>query len=132
MTWRSLVSTASISAVGDSFGPGGIFRGLHSIQTLRGIAADMQHLCPDALFIQYANPMAINCWVMSRLSVANVGLCHFVQGSSRMLAEEMGLPYEECSFTSDSLNHQAWFIDFRHRGKHLMPSAVACYVRPPR
>ena len=107
--------------VGDSFGPGGIFRGLRSIEALRVIAEDMQRLCPDALFIQYANPMAINCWAMSRLGIANVGLCHSVQGTSRMLAEELDLPYEECSFTCAGLNHQAWFIDFRHLGRDVMP-----------
>ena len=107
--------------VGDSFGPGGIFRGLGSIAALRVIAADIHRLCPDALFIQYANPMAINCWAMSRLGISNVGLCHSVQGTSRMLAEEMDLRYEECSFTCAGLNHQAWFIDFRHRGKDVMP-----------
>ena len=107
--------------VGDSFGPGGIFRGLRSIKALREIALDIRQLCPDTLFIQYANPMAINCWAMSRFGIANIGLCHSVQGTSKMLAGEMGLAYEDCSFISASLNHQAWFVDFRYRGTDVMP-----------
>ncbi len=107
--------------VGDTFGPGGIFRGLRSIRALKPIAADMRDLCPDALFIQYANPMAINSWAMSLLGIVNIGLCHSVQGTSMMLAREMGLPYEKCSFLSAGINHQAWFIDFRCDGVDVMP-----------
>lgn len=107
--------------VGDTFGPGGIFRGLRSLEALKVLAEDIKRMCPEALFIQYANPMAINSTGMSRLGVINIGLCHSVQGTSRMLASEMGLPYEDCSFTTAGLNHQAWFIDFRYKGKNIMP-----------
>jgi len=107
--------------VGDSFGPGGVFRGLRSMEALKTLAGDIQRLCPDALFIQYANPMAINSTCMSRLGVENIGLCHSVQSSSAMLAREMGLEYDECSFISAGLNHQAWFVDFRHKGNDVMP-----------
>ena len=106
--------------VGDTMGPGGIFRGLRSIRALGEIAADMHRLCPDALFLQYANPMAINSWAMTRLGIENIGLCHSVQGTSAMLAREMGLPYEQCSFISAGINHQAWFVDFRCNGIDVM------------
>jgi len=107
--------------VGDTFGPGGIFRGLRSIPALAEIADDMHQLCPEALFLQYANPMAINSWAMSRFGVPNIGLCHSVQGTSMMLAREMNLPYESCSFVSAGLNHQAWFLEFRCDGVDVMP-----------
>lgn len=107
--------------VGDTFGPGGIFRGLRSIEAMKVIAEDIHRLCPDALWIQYANPMAINSTAMTRLGVNNIGLCHSIQGDSRMLAREMGLPYEDCSFVSAGLNHQAWFLEFRYKGIDVMP-----------
>ncbi len=107
--------------VGDTFGPGGIFRGLRSLEALKVLAADINKHCPQAVFIQYANPMAINSTGMSRLGVTNIGLCHSVQGTSQMLAREMGLDYEDCSFVTAGLNHQAWFIDFRHKGRDVMP-----------
>jgi alpha-galactosidase len=107
--------------VGDTFGPGGVFRGLRSIHAIQAIAADMHRLCPEALFIQYANPMAINSWATSRLGINNIGLCHSVQGTSRMLAREMHLPYEKCSFISAGVNHQAWFLDFRCDGVDVTP-----------
>ena len=107
--------------VGDTLGAGGIFRGLRSIRALGAIAADMRRLCPDALFCQYANPMAINSWAMSCLGIDNIGLCHSVQGTSMMLAREMNLPYDQCSFVSAGINHQAWFIEFRCGGVDVMP-----------
>ena len=107
--------------VGDTFGPGGIFRGLRSIAAMQEIAADMHRLCPNALFLQYANPMAINSWGMSRLGIANIGFCHSVQGTSRMLAREMGIPFDKCSFIVAGLNHQAWFTDYRCEGIDVMP-----------
>ena len=107
--------------VGDTLGPGGIFRGMRSIRALKLIAADMRRLCPDALFIQYANPMAINSWALTCLGIQNIGLCHSVQGTSMMLANEMGLSYDRCSFVSAGINHQAWFIQFACGGVDVMP-----------
>jgi len=107
--------------VGDTLGPGGIFRGLRSAAVLIDMARDMHELCPDAILIQYANPMAINCWVTLECGINTIGFCHSVQGTSRMLAEEAGLPYDECSFVSAGINHQAWFIKFHHKGKDVLP-----------
>ena len=78
-------------AVGDTLGPGGIFRGLRSMHALAPIAADMREVCPDALLLQYANPMAINCWFTSGEGVSTVGLCHSVQHTSELLADILGV-----------------------------------------
>lgn len=107
--------------VGDTFGPGGIFRGLRSLEALKVLAEDIRRLCPEAVLIQYANPMAINSTGTTRLGVKNIGLCHSVQGTSHMLAREMELPYEDCSFIVAGLNHQAWFVDYRYKGKDVLP-----------
>ena len=61
--------------VGDTFGPGGIFRGLRTVEALRVVAESMRQVCPDALLLNYANPMAVNCWATDRLGVRIVGLC---------------------------------------------------------
>jgi alpha-galactosidase len=107
--------------VGDTLGPGGIFRGLRSIPVLMEIARDMQDLCPDALLIQYANPMAMNCWAMNSTGIANVGLCHSVQNTSHLLARRLGIPYGEIDFRVAGINHQAWFLEFRRRDEDLYP-----------
>lgn len=107
--------------VGDTIGPGGVFRGLRSIGALREIAADMRRLCPDALLIQYANPMSINCWATTELGIKTVGLCHSVQHTSKMLAKEIGVPYEDVIFDSAGVNHTAWFTTFRTTEEDLLP-----------
>jgi alpha-galactosidase len=108
--------------VGDTLGPGGVFRGLRTIAVLKDICRDIQDVAPDALIIQYANPMSINCWATNLLGVKTVGLCHSVQGTSRMLIERAGYPYEEVSFKCGGVNHQAWFTAFTHRGRDIYPA----------
>jgi alpha-galactosidase len=107
--------------VGDTLGPGGVMRGLRTIPVLLEIAHDMQELCPDALLIQYANPMAMNCWAMNTTGIKNVGLCHSVQGTSHMLAGQLGVPYEEVRYRVAGINHQAWFLEFKRGNEDLYP-----------
>lgn len=101
--------------VGDTLGPGGVFRGLRTIPVLTSIAKDMEELCPRALFINYSNPMNINMWAVSRSSpgILNVGLCHSVQGTAERLARFMEVPFEELSFWCAGINHQAWYLELR-------------------
>jgi alpha-galactosidase len=100
--------------VGDTLGPGGVFRGLRTIPALTAIARDMEALCPHALFINYSNPMNINMWAVSRASrIQNVGLCHSVQGTAERLARFMDVPFEELSFWCAGINHQAWYLELR-------------------
>jgi alpha-galactosidase len=107
--------------VGDTLGPGGIFRGLRTVPALRGVAEAMLEICPDALLLNYANPMAINCWATDLLDVRIVGLCHSVQGTSEQLARELGIPYDEVTFECAGVNHTAWFTTFRRGGEDLIP-----------
>jgi alpha-galactosidase len=107
--------------VGDTLGPGGVFRGLRTVPALREVAETMLEICPDALLLNYANPMSINCWATDRLGVKIVGLCHSVQGTSEQLARELGLPYEEVTFDCAGVNHTAWFTTFRRGDEDLIP-----------
>ena len=107
--------------VGDTLGPGGVFRGLRSMAALDLIAKDMREVCPNALLIQYANPMSMNCWFTSDAGVKTVGLCHSVQGTSAMLAATiMGWEPGTWSFKCAGINHQAWFIEFTHNGRDAL------------
>src|SRR5579871_3794663 len=108
--------------VGDTLGPGGIFRGLRTIPVLLDLCREIEELCPpDALLLNYSNPMAINCWAIATMGRPHVGLCHSVQGTSRMLAEWIDAPYEEVTYRVAGINHQAWFLEFRHRGADAYP-----------
>ncbi|MCD6083558.1 alpha-glucosidase/alpha-galactosidase [Candidatus Aerophobetes bacterium] len=108
--------------VGDTIGPGGVFRGLRVVPVLLEICRDMEELCPDALLINYSNPMAINCWAMNKASrIKNVGLCHSVQGTAKQLARYIDAPYEEISYWVAGINHMAWFLEFKWKGKDAYP-----------
>jgi alpha-galactosidase len=108
-------------AVGDTLGPGGVFRFLRSAPAYKAIAEDMKELCPDALLINYANPMAMACWYLSSFGIKTVGLCHSVQGTTRMLARNLNVPYEEIRFKSAGINHQAWILEFKRGHEDLYP-----------
>jgi alpha-galactosidase len=107
--------------VGDTLGPGGVFRFLRSVVAYREIAADLAELAPGAQVINYANPMAMATWYLNAIGARTVGLCHSVQGTSRMLARELEVPYEEVRFRAGGVNHQSWFTEFRRGDEDLYP-----------
>lgn len=108
--------------VGDTLGPGGVFRGLRTIPVLLDLCNDLDELAPDAFILNYVNPMAINCWAIADgAGRPHVGLCHSVQGTSAMLARWINVPYEEVSYLCAGINHQAWFLEFRRGVQDLYP-----------
>jgi alpha-galactosidase len=108
--------------VGDTRGVSGIFRALRTIPALVSIAKDMQRLCPNATMLNYTNPMAMLCRaIMRETDIAVTGLCHSVQGTSEMLAEWIGAPYEEIEFTCAGINHMAWYLTFKWNGEDAYP-----------
>jgi len=111
-----------VQAVGDTIGPGGVFYGLRHVPVLLGVCKDMEELCPDALLINYTNPMSILCWSMNDYtSIRNVGLCHSVQGTASELARYIGAPKDEVSYWVAGINHMAWFLEFKWRGEDAYP-----------
>ncbi|HEX9371501.1 MAG TPA: alpha-glucosidase/alpha-galactosidase, partial [Roseiflexaceae bacterium] len=89
---------------------------------LVGVARDMEELCPDVTFLQYVNPMAMNCWAISRASrIKTIGLCHSVQGTAGELARDIGVPIEEINYISAGINHVAFYLKFARDGQDLYP-----------
>ena len=108
--------------IADTLGIGGIMRGLRTIPVFLDICREMEELCPDAMFLQYVNPMAMNTWAISRASkIKTVGLCHSVQGTAEGLAEDIGVPYEEINYICAGINHMAFYLRFERDGKDLYP-----------
>jgi alpha-galactosidase len=117
--------------VGDTLGPGGVFRALRTIPVLIDLCDDMDELAPDALLINYVNPMAANCWAVDvATGRPHVGLCHSVQGSSEMLARWIDVPYEEVVFLCAGINHQSFFLEFRRGTEDLYPLIWEAIERP--
>lgn len=114
--------------VGDTRGPSGVFRALRTIPVMVGIVQDMEKYCPDAILLNYTNPMAMLCRAMQRKSFIRLtGLCHSVQGTAMMLAHWIGAPFEEITYTCAGINHQAWYLryDWNHQDAYpLLREAV--------
>ena len=99
--------------IADTLGVGGIMRGLRTIPVLLDICADMEALCPDALLLNYVNPMAVLCWAVERATtIKSVGLCHSVQGTAEQLARDLRVPLAEINYLCAGINHMAFYLRF--------------------
>jgi len=117
--------------IGDSLGPGGVFRGLRTIPVLIDIARDMKQLAkPGAIMLQYANPMAGNCLALGKTSdIAFVGLCHGVQTTLDLIARYCQVPKNEISYICGGINHMDWFLKLEHNGRDLYPKLREVFER---
>jgi alpha-galactosidase len=117
--------------VGDTLGPGGVFRALRTIPVLLDICRDMDARAPDALLLNYVNPMSANCWAVARAAGRpHVGLCHSVQGTSELLARWVGVSHHEVVYRCAGINHQAFFLEFRRRDRDLYPLIWQAIEKP--
>jgi alpha-galactosidase len=108
--------------IADTLGIGGIMRGLRTIPVMIEMCRDMERFCPDVTFLQYVNPMAMNCWAVSRAtSIKTIGLCHSVQGTAEQLAHDIGIPIEEINYLCAGINHMAFYLKFEREGVDLYP-----------
>lgn len=108
--------------IGDTLGIGGIFRALRTIPVLFDFARDMEEVCPDALFLNYTNPMAILTGAMLRhTGIKTVGLCHSVQVCAKELLEGVGMSTENVQWKIAGINHMAWLLEITREGKDLYP-----------
>ena len=109
--------------VGDTRGPSGIFRAARTIPVLLDICKDIERYCPNAVFLNYTNPMAMNCKAMQMIfpKLKITGLCHSVQGTAHELAKRINAPVEEITYFTAGINHQAWMLRFEWNGKDAYP-----------
>ena len=117
--------------VADTVGVGGVMKGLRTIPPMLNIAYDMERLCPDAMLLNYTNPMAMIMWAIhAATDIAAVGLCHSVQGTSRQLARYMEVDYDRMRYHVAGINHMAWFLKLSMDGEDLYPRLKACLENP--
>ena len=108
--------------IGDTLGVGGIMRALRTIPVMLEMARDMEACCPDVLFLNYTNPMAMLTWAMLRATpIKTVGLCHSVQGTAADLAEWLRVPSGELDYRCAGINHMAFYLRLEHDGRDLYP-----------
>ncbi len=111
------------ATIADTLGIGGIMRALRTIPVMLAMCRDMERWCPDVMFLNYVNPMAMNCWAMNRETpIKHVGLCHSVQGTAAQMAHDIQVPIGEINYLSAGINHMAFYLKFEHRsGEDLYP-----------
>ena len=110
-------------STGDTYGAGGVSRALRTIPPLVEIAKDIEKYCPNALFINFTNPMTVNVWAISK-AVPNVnvgGLCYGVTAFQHSLANLVGLPFDEVECRAIGVNHFTWITDLSYQGESIFP-----------
>lgn len=121
--------------IADTLGVGGIMRGLRTVPHLWAVCEDMLAVCPDAVMLQYVNPMAINTWAIAARypTIRQVGLCHSVQGTAAELAHDLDIPVETVRYRAAGINHMAFYLRFEQRQpdgsyRDLYPDLLAGYA----
>ncbi len=108
--------------IGDTIGPGGIFKALRTLPAWLDILADTEKMAPDALVLNYTNPMSITCLTGVRASsLPIVGLCHSIPHTAEELADYLGVPYAELRYRAAGVNHLAWLVELTYRGEDMYP-----------
>jgi alpha-galactosidase len=108
--------------IADTLGIGGIMRALRTVPVLIEMCQEMERRCPDVVHLNYVNPMAINCWALSRATrIRTIGLCHSVQHTANDLATDIGVPTEEINYLVAGINHMAFYLKFERNGEDLYP-----------
>jgi alpha-galactosidase len=109
-------------AIGDTLNPSGIFKAIRTGTVALSVARDMERRCPDALFMNYVNPMAINCGILNAATrIRTVGMCHGLEHTRALLARWLGVPVEELAIRGAGINHMTWILQIQHAGKDLYP-----------
>ena len=108
--------------IADTTGPGGLFRALRTFPMLTGLCRDMEELCPNALLLNYSNPMSMNMQAVTRTSgVRAIGLCHSVQGTLDQLMSYIEVNPKEIAFICAGINHMAFYLRLQKDGQDLYP-----------
>jgi alpha-galactosidase len=120
--------------IADTLGIGGIMRGLRTVPHLWAVCDDILEVCPQAVLLQYVNPMAINTWAITARypAIRQVGLCHSVQGTAQELAYDLQIDPASLRYVSAGINHMAFYLSFEQRlpdgsYRNLYPDLLAGY-----
>ncbi|MEW6287587.1 MAG: alpha-glucosidase/alpha-galactosidase [Chloroflexota bacterium] len=117
--------------IGDTLGIGGISRAARTIPVAVGFAREMEKRCPDALLLNYSNPMSMVTWgVYAATKIKVVGLCHSMYWTTKQLTEYIGANFDEITFDGAGINHQAWLLRFERNGQDAYPALRAAMQDP--
>ncbi len=119
--------------VGDTRNPAGIFRFLRTAPVMLEILEDIKRYCPNAVFLNYTNPMAMLCRAMQEKEpgIITTGLCHSVQNGIEKFAKILNLPQDEIEYTCAGINHMAYYLSLTHNGEDLYPALRKATLEDP-
>ena len=118
-------------SVGDTVGPGGVFKALRTAPVLLDICDDIEDVAPDATLLNYTNPMAIACWAIADgTDLPTLELCHSVQHTTADLADYIGAPRDSVTGWVAGINHLAWFLRFEQDGVDAYPRLFEAMENP--
>lgn len=119
--------------VGDTLCAGGIMYAQRGIAAMLDFCKDIREVAaPDALLLNYANPMAMLTWACNQYGGVNtVGLCHGVQGGHSQIAKVLGYPPDEVDFICAGINHQTWYVRVEHKGKDQTGKLLKAFEKHP-
>ena len=109
------------TCINDTLGPGGVFRALRTIPVIRELCADVRALCPNALILNYVNPMAMIGWALGMENINFVGLCHGIQTTLDLISGYCGVAKKDVDYLCAGINHMAWFLKISKDGQDLYP-----------
>ncbi len=108
--------------IGDTIGPGGLFKALRTLPAWMDILEDIEWLAPGSQVMNFTNPMSLTVLTGERMSnLPIVGLCHSIQHTSHTLANYLEIPYESMDWRAGGINHLAWFVQLAQDGQDLYP-----------
>ncbi len=108
--------------IGDTIGPGGIFKALRTLPAWIDILHDVERFAPDALVMNYTNPMSLTCLTGNRASTLPiVGLCHSIPYTAEVLAGYLGVPVKDLKYRAAGVNHLAWLVELTYHGEDMYP-----------
>ena len=120
-----------LQTIADTNGIAGVFRGLRTIPVVLKMAQEMEEVCPRALLINYANPMAMVCWAVLRATkIETIGLCHSIQGTAGLLSRYMGIPFEDLVYEAAGINHTNFYLKLEYQGKDAYPRLRRAMQKP--
>ncbi len=109
--------------VGDTRNAAGVFRFLRTVPVMLDILNDIRRLCPNAVFLNYTNPMAMLCRAMQEAApeIVTTGLCHSVQGTAAKFEKLLNIPQGELNYVCAGINHMAYYLRLEHNGRDVYP-----------
>ena len=119
---RDISVKYGIEASPDALGTGGVFGALRQIPAILEVCHDMEELCPNALLMNYSNPMAMICWAINDYSkIKAVGLCPNAPSAAKRLADMLGADMKDVFYWAAGINHFSFYLEFKVKGKDAYP-----------